>query len=156
MFIFTSSALDPLAGPPKLEGVRVLVLDPKDKIWTGNLNGERDLIVAEYLQPIRSISGLFGDLSKWLRLHLDRNDVPIIYVDRPVDSVLLAHLADRGRAEAQRLYSEFSEDGRLILLLIGEAIACNPLLPVFLEFLQDRDLSDQTFIALLSETFEAV
>lgn len=155
MFIFTSSALDLLASPPELGGVRVLVLGPRDMISIADLNRENDLIVTEYLQPIRSVAGLFADLSKWLRQHLGQNDAPILYVDRPVDSVFLADLADRGRAEAQRLYAEFSEDERLVLLLIGEAIAGNPLLPTFLEFLQNRDISDRTFIALFSETFEA-
>lgn len=157
MLIFTCSALEPTASPPDWPGTRVLVLQPQDRVAASDLtDGDRDLVVAEYLQPVPGVASLFGDLSLWLKPHLGRNEQPILYIDRPIDPVLLADLADQGRAEAQKLHAEFAEDARLSLLRIGEAIATNPLLPGFLAFLRDRKVDDRAFVTLISETFESI
>ncbi len=150
--------MESTGSPPDWHGTRVLVLQPQNRIPVSRLgdDDEGDLVVADYLQPVPGVASLFGDLSRWLKPHLGRNEQPILYIDRPVDPVLLADLADQGRAEAGKIHAEFADDDRLSLLRIGEAIATSPLLPAFLGFLRDRPVDDRTFVALFAETFDAV
>jgi hypothetical protein len=160
MLIFTSLALEPFALVPDWRGERVLVLRPADRVSDGNVardlgSDETDLVVAEYLQPLTGVADLFADLCGWLKPRLERNEAPILYLDRPVDPVLLGALSEQGRVEAGRIHAEFSDDDRLCLLRVGEAIATSPLLPAFLSFLKDRNVSDRAFVTLFAETFDA-
>lgn len=160
MLIFTRHALEPSAIVPDWRGLRVLVLRPGDRIAACDVAADpgtedSDLVVAEYLQPPAGVADVFADLCGWLRPRLERNEDPILYVDRPVDPVLLGVLSEQGRVESGRIHAEFSEDDRLCLLRVGEAIATSPLLPAFLGFLKDRNVSDRTFATLFAETFDA-
>ena len=159
MLIFTPHALEPSEIVPDWHGTRVLVLRPGDRVAVPDVAAdprqESDLVVAEYLQPLAGVADLFADLCGWLRPRLERNEDPILYVDRPVDPVLLGVLSEQGRVESGRIHAEFSEDDRLCLLRVGEAIATSPLLPAFLGFLKDRNVSDRTFATLFAETFDA-
>lgn len=160
MLIFTPHALEPAAIVPDWRGTRVLVLRPEDRAAARDVaadpgSDESDLVVAEYLQPPAGVADVFADLCGWLRPRLERNEDPILFVDRPVDPVLLGILSEQGRVEAGRIHAEFSDDDRICLLRVGEAIATSPLLPAFLGFLKDRKVSDRSFVTLFAETFDA-
>lgn len=132
-------------------GPHVLVALPDSSLSRERLRQlEGEFIVIECLQFPTNTAALFCDIEKWLRPLLTDDAGPLLWLDRPIH---VLESADPSPSAEDVLHAEMSDDGKLVLLLLGDAISTSPLLPGFFDFIRSRDIDDGTLVDLLENAF---
>lgn len=127
-------------------GLHVLVVLPDNPRLDIKAHQDRFVII-EWLQPPRTATILLADIFGWLsnRLRLDRG--PLLFLDRPLAKKDLRGLKSPNPYGVE---SDFTADGRMIQLCLGEMIATSPLLPGLMQMLAVRDVEDTTLIDVIT------
>lgn len=135
-------------------GPKVLLILPGSFLQRkqiGQLN--KDFIIIEHLQPPGSVAEMLCDMAGWLDIQLRQADWPLLFLGRPFDPGDLADQEKTCRTAVHGIKAEFSPDGQLTMLQLGEMVATNPLFPEFFRHLGHRSIDDATCVELLRTTF---
>ena len=157
MIIVTTNGFDAESGPTAFSvwpGPKILIILPGSGLTRGKIEHlNEDFIILEYLQKPANTASVLCDVTGWMGLTLEQADWPLLYLDRPFDSDLLSEQAELGRKQVHALETRLSEDGRIVMIRLGEMIATSPLLPEFFRLLRNRTVEDGAFGDLLAAAF---
>ncbi|MGD9861804.1 MAG: hypothetical protein AB7S99_01205 [Pseudodonghicola sp.] len=150
----TADLVDDWAVETRWPGPKVLVILPDAGLPRRRIEAlNKAFIVIEHLRQPAGGGAVLCDAAGWLRSALQQADWPLLYLDRPFDAADLQAQADLGRSLMHDIEADFSGDGRLGLLRLGEMVATSPLLLEFFDFMTERPVEDEMLVDLLRATF---
>lgn len=155
MLILTTNALEGAAEAAPLTswpGLHVLVALPGSGYDRRSLEALNDrFVIVEWLENPENTTALLADVIGWLERSLSEDEGPLLFLDQSLDEEVEADASSQIPSLA--VDAKFSSDGKIKQLVLGEAMAANPLLPDLFRRLIGRELEDRLFIEVLTDLF---
>ncbi|RLL71285.1 hypothetical protein [Paenirhodobacter hankyongi] len=135
-------------------GPKALVIFPDSGLTSQRIRQlEDEFFTFEFLQHPGCVSGIFPILARFMATQFRESDTPLLYLNRPMtpqecEGSLLPE--DLGLYD---FTCEFSDDGTLSMLRLGEMIATSPLFLALMRVVGEKPVDDALFVDLLRETF---